>query len=286
MGYKSVPVNSQHLLRYIAYLSKRLSASSIPKYLNVIKLEHLEAGFTSPTDHNWHMDTLVKGINREYGKAIKQKLPITPDILLKIRQQIDVTAPYWMCFWSACLTAFFGLLRKGNVFLDPSLPESAQHHIRREDICIRTDSVTFIKLKHTKTIQFGQRTLELPLPFIPGHLLCPVTAVLMLFNSVPNVSSDQPAFMYHTGMGPKPLYYCNFLKDLKSVLSCIGLQTSEYSGHSFRRGGATWAMRVGIPGEAIQLLGDWQSDTFKRYIDMSFQDRVLYVNKLITNLPK
>ena len=42
----------------------------------------------------------------------------------------------------------------------------------------------------------------------------------------------------------------------------------HYSGHSFRRGAATWAQQAGISGEDIQLLGRWTSDAYKRYIEV------------------
>ena len=41
-----------------------------------------------------------------------------------------------------------------------------------------------------------------------------------------------------------------------------------YSGHSFRRGAATWAKQVGIPDEDIQLLGRWKSSAYKRSIEV------------------
>ena len=31
---------------------------------------------------------------------------------------------------------------------------------------------------------------------------------------------------------------------------------SRFRGHSFRRGGATWAFHTGVPGELIQIFGD------------------------------
>lgn len=38
----------------------------------------------------------------------------------------------------------------------------------------------------------------------------------------------------------------------------------------FCRGGATYAFRSGVPGELIQVMGDWKSDAYKRYFDFSF----------------
>lgn len=41
----------------------------------------------------------------------------------------------------------------------------------------------------------------------------------------------------------------------------------SFSSHSFRRGGATFALSLGIPGEIIKLWGDWKSTAYLAYID-------------------
>ncbi|KAI0820425.1 hypothetical protein BC628DRAFT_1276145, partial [Trametes gibbosa] len=50
-------------------------------------------------------------------------------------------------------------------------------------------------------------------------------------------------------------------------LTALGLDSSKYSGHSFRRGAATSAAAVGYADHEIQLLGRWRSDAYKLYID-------------------
>ncbi|CAC5355478.1 unnamed protein product [Mytilus coruscus] len=70
-----------------------------------------------------------------------------------------------------------------------------------------------------------------------------------------------------------PLTYSKFLSRLKQSLSHIGINPDKYSGHSFRRGGASFALECGIPTELIQSQGDWKSDAYKRYIDPSLDHR-------------
>ena len=54
---------------------------------------------------------------------------------------------------------------------------------------------------------------------------------------------------------------CQFLKD-------IGLPAQMFAGHSFRRGGASFAMQAGLPGEIIMQLGQWSSDTYLQYLEI------------------
>ena len=54
----------------------------------------------------------------------------------------------------------------------------------------------------------------------------------------------------------KVLTCTHFIKHLRYCLRSIGLDTSVYTGHSFRRGGASLAYQAGLPVEAIKLLRD------------------------------
>ena len=57
-------------------------------------------------------------------------------------------------------------------------------------------------------------------------------------------------------------------------MAAIGLDPSNFSSHSLRRGGTSYAMSLQIPGEMVQSMGDWKSDAYKQYIDWALQDRV------------
>ena len=60
--------------------------------------------------------------------------------------------------------------------------------------------------------------------------------------------------------------HSKFVQILQASLRGSGLNPSEYSGHSFRRGGATFAFACGIPAEIIKLQGDWKSSAYQKYI--------------------
>ena len=49
---------------------------------------------------------------------------------------------------------------------------------------------------------------------------------------------------------------------------------SLFTGHSFRRGGASHAFQAGIPGELIQICGDWASDSYKKYLEFNMQNKI------------
>ena len=57
-----------------------------------------------------------------------------------------------------------------------------------------------------------------------------------------------------------------FVSSLHQVLSDVGVSTVQYSGHSFRIGAATTAVKLGVPDSLIKKMGRWKSSMFVHYI--------------------
>jgi hypothetical protein len=51
-----------------------------------------------------------------------------------------------------------------------------------------------------------------------------------------------------------------------------------YAAHSLRRGGATWAVRQGIPVRQVMVMGRWKSDVIREYLYCSV-DAVMQASK-------
>ena len=81
--------------------------------------------------------------------------------------------------------------------------------------------------------------------------------------------SAEPAFTYLDGNILKTLAYSTFTSKLKETLDKCGFNSSHFSGHSFWRGGATFALHCCIPCDYIKLQGDWKSNAYERYLDRS-----------------
>ena len=47
-----------------------------------------------------------------------------------------------------------------------------------------------------------------------------------------------------------------------------------YSSHSLRRGGTTHAFNKGIPEQTIKVLGNWASQCFRKYIELTVETRL------------
>jgi hypothetical protein len=84
--------------------------------------------------------------------------------------------------------------------------------------------------------------------------------------------------------GPDPAFTrTKVICRLRDLLLELGIP-GNYSGHSFRRGTATWARSIGIPDADLQLLGRWKSDAYKRYIEVH-PENVYHVSRRLKTLP-
>ncbi|GAA5878261.1 hypothetical protein JCM1840_002365 [Sporobolomyces johnsonii] len=60
---------------------------------------------------------------------------------------------------------------------------------------------------------------------------------------------------------------------------------AEYTGHSFRAGGATWYSRQRMPEDAIKALGRWKSDAWRDYVRLQPEIALAQRERDVDNLP-
>jgi hypothetical protein len=93
-------------------------------------------------------------------------------------------------------------------------------------------------------------------------------------------SPEQPAFVVSDKEKLSPITYTELQHVLKQLVSSTGRDPSLFSSHSFRRGGASWAFRANVPGEIIQIHGDWASDAYKRYLHFPMSAKLSVVTRM------
>lgn len=116
------------------------------------------------------------------------------------------------------------------------------------------------------TISFESALFFLPLPRVPGSLLCPVTTLLnhLRLNNVP---SRAPLFSVRSTGHVRPLLL-HFSSFLAEILKSVGLDSTHYSPHSSRGVGATFAFKSSVPSELIKVQSDWCSDCYSIYLEI------------------
>lgn len=251
-----VPASEQTVAQYAAYLARRLKPASVKQYLNIIRILHLECQMPNPCKDSWHLKMTLKGIEKVKGTDVQRKQPVTPHMLIELRTKLDFSCTKNCVFWAACLTMFFGLLRKSNLFGTDSEGWKKEKHLTRECVRVSDDlSEVSVQCKWSKTNQSGERVQCITLPGLASdHPLCPVAAITTMYRVLGPAVPDSQAF---------PMTGSAFNKKFRACFDGSG----TVSSHSLRRGGATWALSCGTPGEIVKLMGDWKSVCYLVYLD-------------------
>ena len=138
------------------------------------------------------------------------------------------------------------------------------HHLARGDI-IFSDNEAIVLVKWSKAIQSRDKVTRVVIAKLPGSRLCPVRVLFNMLHLVPGSNND-PLFAIFKANTWSPLTNSMVRKHLKRVLLLLQLQHHNFTFHTFRRSGASWAFELGVPIEVIKQQGTWSSDCVSRYI--------------------
>ena len=274
IGCAPVPVSNVNLCRYIAFLGRTKKYNTVSQYLNIVRILHLEHGLKNPLTDNFVSNCVLKGLKQKTGVLQKQKKPLTPALLLDIKSALNFENLFDVCFWAACLTCFFGLLRISNVCTGTE--SSNVHCIQRKDLLV-TQKGCVINVHSSKTIQFAERVFQVALPFMCDNPLCPTSALIKFISQAgPTFAGSQELFAYQINGSVTRLTQINFRAKLKQCLP-PHLEAVDYNSHSLRRGGCSYLLSCGVPLEAIKAIGDWKSLAVFEYMqpDLDFKFRAV-----------
>ena len=264
-GFTFLPPTDVTLARFVAFQSATCSFRSMKVYLFGIREWVLRMGHDFAS---WSMRYPVyramMGLKRIMGDAARQKMAVTPELLLAIYHVLDFSNENDVWLWAAMLVAFYGMFRKDNVTVGKASAFNPRANLCRGDLRWYRGQL-WICVKHSKVIQFNQRKHWVPLLPVPNSPLCPLRAVQRAFRFAPHAERDSPAFMFVIGGRRGPMTHTMFVKAFKAACARAGVDATLYSGHSFRRGGATFAFRLGADHSLIKMIGDWRSDAYLLY---------------------
>ncbi len=277
-----LPADLNTICGFAQFLSRSLKPQSIRNYLSGVKLLHILSGYEYVFSEDFHLRLTLRGISRLHPHVPKRAKPITPTILRMFYEKMDQNDSLHCTVYACSLLLFFTMARLGSVLPSTVASTPAKSHLTRDCINFSKEGmlVTFI---HTKTIQFGLRRLHIPLVTL-GSLFCPVVAFKRSLSFLK--SSHVAAFVSRDEQGHYfPLTKSTFINTFRDVLLSAGQEDiTGFTGHSFRRGGASWAFQSGMPGELIQVCGDWTSDAYTRYLEFNMSNKIelaaLFARKL------
>ena len=277
-----VPASVETMCLYVQFLSRSFrSPQSIRNYISGVKFLHILSGHEYGFTYSGILGLVIRGVEKGLCHVPSRAVPITPDILRAVSLCIDFDDPTDVTCFCAALFLFLLMARAGNVF------HATDHGIRtgllRANATVSEDAL-LITFTRTKTIRLGTRMLHIPLLAIPDSRLCPVAIYKRMISLLP-ASLSRPLFLVVRDGSKVPMSKFFFLSRFRDLLKRARVHDPDsFSCHSFRRGGATWAFHCGIPGEIIQIYGDWSSDCYKAYIDISLQSKHSFAYTLMNSL--
>ena len=236
---------------------------------------HVFNGYEYSHNDSVELKLVLKGIARLNPHCEKRAFTISPQILLDIHRNINLQNVNNVIFWCLYLFSFFMMARKSQLVPNTIAEAKKGNQIKRSDV-VNEDTGLIVTVKWSKTIQFGERVLEIAMLAIPDSPLCSLNAWQNMINMVP-ANDDSLAFVFPNG---KPVLYSNLQTNLKRMIKKTGIDPENFSSHSFCGGGATWAFKAQVPAELIQLQCDWESDAYKKYLEIPMSSKVLVCYKM------
>lgn len=266
---QQLPASVDTLVCFLEFMAKTSGYGHLKHLYSSVKYLHIALDYDFP-ENSFQVDTTMQGLKRRLANVPFQVLPLTPQILRKMYQHINTNNLEDRALWCAYLCSFYGLLRKAN-----AVPESTKFDPRKVLVKgnIKVDlpnNMVYLYIGFGKTNQFGGRDTIIPIPGNDDPALDPVRHLHFLF-SHSAARSDSPAFSYGASQF---ITYSKFTTRLKALLRQSGYNPDLFSGHSFRRGGASFLHACGGSALMVQSSGDWSSQCFTRYLYLTEAERL------------
>lgn len=256
-----------------------LKVSTIKVYLAAVRSYHIVNGCGNIMEGCYRLQQAIRAIELT-AEPPKQKLPITIDILDRVRHLVPVDYDGRMFLAAMCL-GFYGCLRCAEFTVKNS-------HISSKNLCI--SDISFLELngtdvmkvhvKRSKTDHFN-KGFDIYISCTCPHA-CAYCSMCAYLDRVKCVAcpSESPLFLFENR---KVLTKSAFVKRLHSLLDQLGIDTNMYSGHSLRTGSATTAAAAGLADWEIKMMGRWSSQAYLKYIRLHPSYLASLTKKLVGN---
>lgn len=257
-----LPATSESVVRYLAACAAQLSSRTLRVHLAALAQWHQQQGFVDPTKSARVRDTM-RGIQALHPQPVKQ----APALQLKVLEasieglSVDLhNGPPALRLRAARDQALL-LLGFWRAFRGDELCRLQAEHVR---IDAGVGMRLFLPSSKTDRDNRG-RTLSMP----ALKRLCPVQATEQWLD----LSGLERGPLFRAidrwgHLGVQPLNANSISRLLRRALLRSGVDAEGYSGHSLRRGFATWASRNQWSSEALMSYVGWRDvQSAARYID-------------------
>ena len=168
------PADTLQLCRYVAYLTDTHdSTDSIKNYVSGVCTLHMLMGFEAPAISEYLYQLTIKGIRCNKALVVWQAEPVTPEILVQCVRNVNAQEGKELTTWLAILVGFYVMVHKSNLVPTSAATFDASQQFTCGNI-VKTHYGDEAWIYWSKTIQFHDRCLQLPILPNPDVRICPV----------------------------------------------------------------------------------------------------------------
>jgi len=252
-GLDPLPADPETVALYLADKAGTLKVSTLAKHLVAIGQVHKLAGLESPTSDE-RVRIVMRGIRREHGVAQEGKAPV---LVQDLRRMVDALPDGLIGVRDRALLllGFAGGFRRSELV-----------GLAVGDLAFREEGLV-VMLRRSKTDQEGEGR-QVGIPYGSRIQTCPVRAMRSWLAEAE--IKEGPVFRAvdrHGNLGGGRLSCKAVALVVKRAASRVGLDASEFAGHSLRAGLATSAAAAGVPERVIaRQTGHRSMAVLRRYI--------------------
>ena len=204
--------------RFLVFLERSCKYSTINNYLSAIVSLHRFYGYPVSIRESFFVKFVLRGLRSQSWDVSVQKQPLTVEQLRDIYVKC-VLSDHDLLLWHVIMLSFRCLLRKSNII--PDTVNDMGHVIRRCDVQVYEWGIMLL-VRSTKTLQYIEYDLDIPIYFIPDSIFCVASAVLDHMRKVPGFFQG-PIFRKESAVGSTTMLYKEVLQFLKRAVTAIGL---------------------------------------------------------------
>lgn len=155
-----LPASVDNVCLYITFLSSQVKYKTICNYVSALWALHNYFGFPPSAKGSFLVKCTLQGARRLLGDATLSADPLLPEDLVLIYRTLNYVDSNDLVFWAVLCLAYRCLLRKGHI-------TSSVHTIHHKHLQF-TDYGLCLHLESSKTIQFREREVVIPVVAAPG----------------------------------------------------------------------------------------------------------------------
>lgn len=194
-----------------------------------------------------------RGLEKLYAPIVKRKMPMTLDRLEAALPAFNLSDPWHFQLLTMAYVAHDGLLRACELV-----------NLRWEDVAFASDGTVTLTIRDSKVSLVAEQTHFSPYER-SGVAFCG-SSLLGWYMEHRASSGRASGWLFPSATGGK-MPNTRFVAEFQARLDQAGLPgRQDFSGHSFRAGGATDLFDGGAPSRIVQLCGRWRSEAYLLYI--------------------